>query len=119
MPEVYVVRNQLGHYWGKGKAWVDGTDPKAVLRLKHEDEAINALFELSSKDVELRGEVLAVELSEKGAPVVEPSEHLLPKEVAEEEATASAEDTPDDVSEEPKDAAAKTGDESTSATLES
>ena len=78
--EVFVVRNQLGHYWGKSKAWVDGTEPKAVMRAKHQDEAINTLFELSSGDVELRGEVLAVTLSDRGEVVVEPSEHLLPKE---------------------------------------
>ena len=23
MTDVFVIRNQLGHYWGKGKAWVD------------------------------------------------------------------------------------------------
>jgi hypothetical protein len=88
MSEVYVVRNQLGHYWGKGKIWADGTEPKAVMQLKHEDEAINTLFELSSKDIELRGELLKVALTEKGAPVIEPSEHLIPKEpeVAEAEA---------------------------------
>lgn len=79
MSDVFVVRNQLGHYWGKAQAWEDGTTPKAVMRFKHEDEAINTLFELSSKDFELRGEILSVPLSSKGEPVVEPSEHLLPK----------------------------------------
>jgi hypothetical protein len=83
MAEVFVVRNQLGHYWGKGKAWVDGTEPKAVMRARHEDEALNTLFELSSKDFEMRGEVLAVELSERGEPVVEPSANLIPKEAPE------------------------------------
>ena len=38
MTDVYVVRNQLDHYWGKAKVWVDGTEPRAVLRAKHEDE---------------------------------------------------------------------------------
>ena len=77
MTDVYVIRNQLGHYWGKSKAWADGHDPHAVQRWKHEDEAINTLFELSSKDFELRGEVLPVPLSERDEPVVEPSEHRL------------------------------------------
>jgi hypothetical protein len=79
MSEVYVVRNQLGHYWGKGKIWADGTEPKAVMQLKHEDEAINTLFELSSKDIDLRGELLKVALTDKGGPDIEPSEHLIPK----------------------------------------
>ena len=78
MSEVFVIRNQLGHYWGKSKAWVDGSEPRGVQRLKHEDEAVNLLFELSSKDFELRGEVVAAELGDRGEPLVEPSEHPLP-----------------------------------------
>ena len=74
MTEVFVVRNQLGHYWAKSKTWVDGTDARAVIRARHEDEAINTLFELSSRDIELRGEVLSAELSERGEPVIEASQ---------------------------------------------
>jgi hypothetical protein len=78
MNEVFVIRNQDGHYWGKGKAWVDGSEARAVMRSKHRDEAVNTLFELSSKDYELRGEVIATELSERGEPIVEPSQIPLP-----------------------------------------
>lgn len=74
MTDVFVIRNQLGHYWGKSKAWVDGSEARAVMRAKHDDEAVNTLFELSSKDFELRGEVLRVELSERGEPVIERSQ---------------------------------------------
>ena len=81
MANLFVIRNQLGHYWGKGKAWVDGSDPKSVVRAKHQDEAVNTLFELSSKDFELRGEVVQVEASERGEPVIEPSQIPLPVEV--------------------------------------
>ncbi len=80
MTDVFVIRNQLGHYWGKGKAWVDGNDARAVMRAKHRDEAVNTLFELSSKDFELRGEVIAAQLSERGEPVIEPSQIPLPME---------------------------------------
>ena len=69
MTDIFVVRNQLGHYWGKSKAWVDGSVPRSVMRTQHEDDAINTLFELSSKDVELRGEVIASVLTERGDPV--------------------------------------------------
>ena len=78
MSELFVIRNQLGHYWGKSKAWVDGSDPRAVMRTRHQDEAVNTLFELSSKDFELRGEVLPVEPSERGEPMIEPSQNPLP-----------------------------------------
>ena len=84
MSDVFVVRNQLGHFWGKGKRWVDGSDPKSVMRTAHQDEAINTLFELSSKDIELRGEVLPTSLSERGEPVVEASSIPVPGEDMEE-----------------------------------
>ena len=74
MTDVFVVRNQIGHYWGKAKIWVDGSNPRTVMRSRYEDEAINTLFELSSKDIGLRGEVLAVQLTERGEPIIEPSE---------------------------------------------
>ena len=80
MSDVFVIRNQLGHYWGKAKAWVDGSVPKTVMRTPHQDEAINTLFELSSGDVELRGEVIAAQVTERGEPVIEASEFPLPVE---------------------------------------
>lgn len=82
MTEVFVIRNQHGHYWGKSKAWVDGSHPRLVLRTRYRDEAVNTLFELSSKDIGLRGDVLAVELSERGEPVIEPSQNPLPMDTA-------------------------------------
>ena len=78
MAELFVIRNQLGHYWGRSKAWVDGSDARAVKHTGHRDDAVNTLFELSSKDFELRGEVLAVEATERGDPVVEASQIPLP-----------------------------------------
>ncbi len=78
MTDVFVIRNQHGHYWGKSKEWVSGHEPKAVMRAKHHDEALNTLFELSSRDIELRGEVVEVALSERGEPTVEPSQIPLP-----------------------------------------
>jgi hypothetical protein len=78
MSEVFVIRNQLGHYWGKSRNWLDGRDARLVARLKHHDEGVNLLFELSSKDVALRGEVLAVDIDARGEPLIEPSSHPLP-----------------------------------------
>jgi hypothetical protein len=89
MTDIFVVRNQLGHYWGKSKAWVDGSVPRSVMRTQHEDDAINTLFELSSKDVELRGEVIASVLTERGDPVIEPSQIPLLEEPESEEEQAN------------------------------
>jgi hypothetical protein len=80
MNEAFVIRNQLGHYWGKKKCWVDGTQAKKVMLCKHEDEGLNQLVELSSRDIDLRGEVVPVETTDKGVAVVTPSEYLLPDE---------------------------------------
>jgi hypothetical protein len=93
MSEVFVIRNQAGHYWGKAKAWVDGSDPRAVLRVKHEDEGVNTLFELSAKDVELRGEVVAAELGPRGEPLLEISDIPLPAAPEQEETGADVADT--------------------------
>ena len=94
MTDVFVVRNQLGHYWGKAKTWVDGSNPRTVMRTRHEDEAINSLFELSSKDIELRGEVIAATLTERSEPIIEPSENPLPEEPEEELEPGEEEEEP-------------------------
>ena len=68
MSTVHIVRNQDGHYWGRGKRWVDGRDRERVASYKHRDEAVNTVFELSSKDIMLRCEVLDLELQEGKLP---------------------------------------------------
>lgn len=87
MTDVFVICNQQGHFWGKKKMWVDGSEPKVLLRVKNRDEASNTLFELSSKDFELRGEIVEVELSPKGDPIVQVSDIPLPILPQEEETT--------------------------------
>lgn len=87
MSEVFIIRNQLGHFWGKSKTWIDGSDAKAVMRVKNRDEATNTLFELSSKDFELRGDILEAEISNKGEPMVQVSDIPLPN-VPDEESAA-------------------------------
>ena len=77
MTETFLVCNQLQQFWGKKKTWVDGSDRKRILCHKHEDEAVNLLVELSSKDIDLRGQVTPAELDHKGLPMVEPSAHLI------------------------------------------
>ena len=86
MTDVFVICNQQGHFWGKRKMWVDGSDPKALMRVKNRDEATNTLFELSSKDFELRGYILEVELSDRGEPIVQVSDIPLPSLPEDEEA---------------------------------
>lgn len=75
---VFVIRNQLGQYWTRSSEWVDGREPQRLMKLKHHDEAVNQLVELSSKDVDLRGEALSCTLNDRGEPDVEPSAQLTP-----------------------------------------
>ena len=79
MPDVFVITNQLGHFWGKSKQWVDGKDPRTILRARHQDEAVNTLVELSTKDMALRGNVVEVPLNQRGEPVVTVSEIPVPQ----------------------------------------
>ena len=78
MSDVFVVTNQLGHFWGKARQWVDGTDPRAIVRARHQDEAVNTLVELSTKDMSLRGQVIEVPVSQRGDPIVTVSDIPVP-----------------------------------------
>jgi len=71
MSTVHLVRNQDGHYWGRGKRWVDGRETARVAHYGHRDEAVNTVFELSSKDIELRCEVLDMNLIDGKLPKLE------------------------------------------------
>lgn len=70
MNEVYVIRNQDGLYASKQGEWVDGSDQSVVSFVKYRDQAVNTLVELNSKDFELRGDIIAVELNDKKRPQV-------------------------------------------------
>ena len=71
MSSVFVVKNQEGYFATKQKEWECGRDPKLLFRTAHKDEAINMVFELSSKDIDLRAEVITVDQDDKKHPVVE------------------------------------------------
>ena len=78
MTQVYLIRNQHGHYWGRGKRWVDGRDTSKVLPFSHHDEVANTVFELSSKDIDLRCETLESTLTEGKLPALTVSTVPLP-----------------------------------------
>ena len=78
MSTVFIVSNHHGHYWGRGKRWVDGQDSSRVLALTHRDEAVNSVFELSSKDVLLRCDILTLNLVDGKLPKLEVSSIPLP-----------------------------------------
>lgn len=70
MSTIYVVRNQHGQYLNRQREWVSGADRSVLYRTAHRDEAVNTVFEASSKDVTLRAEAFACELDERQQPAV-------------------------------------------------
>ena len=79
MSGAFVIRNQLGHYWGKSGSWVKGGRAAQVALWTHRDEAVNTLFELGSQDTDLRGEVMLTETEDELPKNLEISEHPVPK----------------------------------------
>ncbi len=115
MKQVYVVRNQEGYFATKKKEWECGREPKLLFRSEHKDEAINMVFELSSKDIYLRAEAIAVNMNDDKQPVVEVTAPPKPKPAAEGEGESEqtqelfatdSEDTAQDASETPDESTA-------------
>jgi hypothetical protein len=65
MSGAFVIRNQLGHYWGQSGSWIKGERTERVACWTHRDEAVNTLFELGSQDTDLRGEVMLTETEDQ------------------------------------------------------
>jgi hypothetical protein len=79
---VFVVKNQNGLYLSKQQEWVDGAEAQGLYRTRHRDEAINTVFEVSSRDIYLRAETVICELDAKGVPVLATVEALTPARAA-------------------------------------
>jgi hypothetical protein len=70
MTRLYIIRNQHGLYLSKQQEWLDGSDRNPLYRTVHRDEAINTVFEMSSRDIHLRAEVLVCDTDARGNPVL-------------------------------------------------
>lgn len=79
MDTTFVIRNQHGHFLSKHREWVDGSDRRVLYRTQQKDEVINLIFELSSRDVDLRATRLECETDADGNPVVTRSDIPLPE----------------------------------------
>lgn len=90
MATVFVVKNQSGLYLNKQQEWVDGSDSPSLYKTTHKDEAINSVFEVSSRDIYLRAEAFACETDEKGNPLVTVAATPPPSEPTEEETEIDA-----------------------------
>ncbi|WP_198300764.1 hypothetical protein [Cellvibrio sp. PSBB006] len=76
MSELFILQNHDNLFLGRQKEWLDGRDPTGLFKTPHKDEAVNQVFEISSKDYTQRIRVVSCKVNEKGLPVIEPE--LLP-----------------------------------------
>lgn len=77
MSELFILQNQDKLFLGRQNNWLDGRDLAALFKTAHKDEAINQMFEASSKDYTQRIKVLTCSANEKGLPLIDPE--LLPE----------------------------------------
>lgn len=77
MSELFILQNQDKLFLGRQNNWLDGRDLAALYKTVHKDEAINQMFEASSKDYRQRIKVLSCSANEKGLPLIDPD--LLPE----------------------------------------
>ena len=77
MSELFILQNQDKLFLGRQNNWLDGRDLAALFKTVHKDEAINQMFEASSKDYRQRIKVLSCSANEKGLPLIDPD--LLPE----------------------------------------
>jgi len=77
MSELFILQNQDKLFLGRQNNWLDGRDLAALFKTAHKDEAINQMFEASSKDYRQRIKVLSCSANEKGLPLIDPE--LLPE----------------------------------------
>lgn len=68
MTKLFIIRNQHGQYLSKQQEWLDGSDRNLLYRTVHRDEAINTVFEVSSRDIYLRAETLVCDADARGNP---------------------------------------------------
>lgn len=77
MSDLFILQNQDKLFLGKQYNWVDGRDLNALFKTVHKDEAINQMFEASSKDYKQRVKILTCATNEKGLPIIDPE--LMPE----------------------------------------
>lgn len=80
MTEIFILQNQAKLFLGKQNQWLDGRDLAGLYKTEHKDEAVNQLFEASSKDYTQRIKVISCAANEKGMPLIDPE--IMPEPIA-------------------------------------
>lgn len=80
MTEIFILQNQAKLFLGKQNQWLDGRDLLSLYKTEHKDEAVNQLFEASSKDYTQRIKLVCCAVNEKGLPIIDPE--IMPEPIA-------------------------------------
>src|SRR5690554_1176482 len=72
MTEVYLLQNQDKLFLSKQRTWLDGRDPASLYHSAYKDEAVNEMFEASSKDYRQRIALVSCPLNERRNPIIDP-----------------------------------------------
>ena len=72
MSEIFILQNQAKLFLGKQNQWLDGRDLTSLYKTEHKDEAVNQVFEASSKDYTQRINIIKCATNEKGLPLIDP-----------------------------------------------
>ncbi len=83
MTEIFILQNQTKLFLGKQNQWLDGRDLALLYKTEHKDEAVNQVFETSSKDYTQRINIISCKTNEKGLPIIDPEimPEPIPKQV--------------------------------------
>lgn len=83
MSEIFILQNQAKLFLGKQNQWLDGRDLGSLYKTEHKDEAVNQVFEASSKDYTQRIKIIQCTANEKGLPIIDPEimPEPIPKQV--------------------------------------
>ena len=71
MSQTFILQNHDKLFFGKNKEWVDGYDANSVFKTPHKDEAVNQMFEITSKDYKQRVKVIICDLDDKALPIID------------------------------------------------
>ena len=77
MSSVFIIQNSEGLFLSRQGEWVGSDEASSLFKSPHQDQAINELFEASSRHITLRAKVVSANTSSRGVPLV--SELAAPK----------------------------------------
>lgn len=69
MDKLYVIQDRHGRFLSRREEWVEPASRETLFRSEHKDLALNTLFELNTRDVNLRAVVVEVDCDEQGRPL--------------------------------------------------